>query len=254
MSQIIEIKVPDIGDYKDVPVIEVLVKVGDKVEKEQSIVVLESDKATMDIPSSHSGVVKEIKVKAGDNLSQGSVVMTMEEGAAENAPAPASVSAVSAAPTTPPPLAAEPPIKKAPAPPPISNTVAIVDTELSHASPSARKFARELGVTITQVKGSGPKGRITQEDVQAFVKAAMSGGAGNPAVASSGGSLGGLNLIPWPKVDFTKFGEIERQPLSRIKKLTAANLARNWVMIPAVTYHDDADITELEEFRVLTNK
>jgi pyruvate dehydrogenase E2 component (dihydrolipoamide acetyltransferase) len=117
-----------------------------------------------------------------------------------------------------------------------------------------RKFARELGVTITQVKGSGPKDRITQEDVQAFVKAAMSAGAGNPANASSGGSLGSLNLIPWPQVDFTKFGEIERQPLNRIKKLTAANLARNWVMIPAVTYHEDADITDLEAFRVLTNK
>jgi pyruvate dehydrogenase E2 component (dihydrolipoamide acetyltransferase) len=180
--------------------------------------------------------------------------MTIEEDAIENAPAPASVSAASAAPAAPKPVAIDPPITRAPAPPPISNTASVVDSEISHASPSVRKFARELGVTITQVKGSGPKGRITQEDVQAFVKAAMSGGAGNSASVSGGGSLGGLNLIPWPKVDFTKFGEIERQPLNRIKKLTAANLARNWVMIPAVTYHDDADITELEEFRVLTNK
>ncbi|QWE13255.1 dihydrolipoyllysine-residue acetyltransferase [Polynucleobacter sp. AP-Titi-500A-B4] len=247
----IEIKVPDIGDYKDVPVIEVLVKAGDTVEKEQSIVVLESDKATMDVPSSHSGIVKEVKVKVGDNLSEGSVVVILEGGSGSASTPVAAVSA-SAAPVA---KAVEPPIPRAPAPPPISNTPPpAVDATLSHASPSVRKFARELGVTITQVKGSGPKGRITQEDVQAFVKAAMSGGAGSPAAASSGGSLGGLNLIPWPKVDFTKFGEIERQPLNRIKKLTAANLGRNWVMIPAVTYHEDADITDLEAFRVQTNK
>ena len=249
----IEVKVPDIGDYKDVPVIEVLVKAGDKVEKEQSIVVLESDKATMDVPSSHAGVVKEVKVKVGDNLSEGSVVVILD-GASSGASAPAAASpAVSAAPAT---KAVEPPIARAPAPPPISSTPPSVDAAVSHASPSVRKFARELGVTIGQVKGSGPKGRITQEDVQAFVKAAMSGGigAGSSSAAASGGSLGGLNLIPWPKVDFTKFGEIERQPLNRIKKLTAANLGRNWVMIPAVTYHEDADITDLEAFRVLTNK
>ena len=252
MSQIIEIKVPDIGDYKDVPVIEVLVKVGDTVEKEQSIVVLESDKATMDVPSSHSGVVKEVKVKIGDSLSEGSVVIMLEEGASSTAAAPAAVPApVAAAPQAKAP-AVEPPIKLAPPPPPVSNTPPPVDDNVSHASPSVRKFARELGVTVSQVKGTGPKGRITQDDVQAYVKAAMSGG-GN-AGAASGGSLGGLNLIPWPKVDFAKFGEIERQPLNRIKKLTAANLGRNWVMIPAVTYHEDADITDLEAFRVLTNK
>ena len=251
MSQIIEIKVPDIGDYKDVPVIEVLVKVGDQIEKEQSIVVLESDKATMDVPSSHSGVVKEVKVKIGDNLSEGSVVVILEGGSSGSVATPVAASAAPAAPAV---KAVEPPIPRAPAPPPLSNTPPPVETPVSHASPSVRKFARELGVTIDQVKGSGPKGRITQEDVQAFVKAAMSGGAGNSAAASSGGSLGGLNLISWPKVDFTKFGEIERQPLNRIKKLTAANLGRNWVMIPAVTYHEDADITDLEAFRVLTNK
>jgi pyruvate dehydrogenase E2 component (dihydrolipoamide acetyltransferase) len=246
---LIEVKVPDIGDYKDVPVIEVLVKAGDKVEKEQSIVVLESDKATMDVPSSHAGVVKEVKVKVGDNLSEGSVVVILD-----GASGPAIAALASAAPAAPVARAVEPPIARAPAPPPISNTPPPVDATVSHASPSVRKFARELGVTIAQVKGSGPKGRITQEDVQAFVKAAMSGGAGSAATASSGGSLGGLNLIPWPKVDFTKFGEIERQPLNRIKKLTAANLGRNWVMIPAVTYHEDADITDLEAFRVFTNK
>ena len=252
MSQIIEIKVPDIGDYKDVPVIEVLVKVGDSVEKEQSIVVLESDKATMDVPSSHSGVVKEVKVKIGDSLSEGSVVIMLEEGASSTIAAPAPAPApVAAAPQAKAP-AVEPPIKLAPPPPPVSNTPPPVDDNVSHASPSVRKFARELGVTVSQVKGTGPKGRITQDDVQAYVKAAMSGG-GN-AGAASGGSLGGLNLIPWPKVDFAKFGEIERQPLNRIKKLTAANLGRNWVMIPAVTYHEDADITDLEAFRVLTNK
>ncbi len=248
MSQLIEIKVPDIGDYKDVPVIEVLVKAGDTVEKEQSIVVLESDKATMDVPSSHAGVVKEVKVKVGDSLSEGSVVIMLEEGAAAAAPAqtPAPAPIASPAPTV------EPPIKLAPPPPPISNTPPPADNNVSHASPSVRKYARELGVNVAQVTGSGPKGRITQEDVQAFVKAAMSGGG--TSSASSGGSLGGLNLIPWPKVDFSKFGEIERQPLNRIKKLTAANLGRNWVMIPAVTYHEDADITDLEAFRVLTNK
>ena len=245
----IEIKVPDIGDYKDVPVIEVLVKAGDKVEKEQSIVVLESDKATMDVPSSHSGIVKEVKVNVGDNLSEGSVVLILEGGLSGAASAPAAALVAPAVTKT-----VEPPIARAPAPPPISNTPPPVDAAVSHASPSVRKFARELGVTIAQVKGSGPKGRITQEDVQAFVKAVMSGGTGGPAAVSSGGSLGGLNLIPWPKVDFTKFGEIERQPLNRIKKLTAANLGRNWVMIPAVTYHEDADITDLEAFRVLTNK
>ena len=248
----VEIKVPDIGDYKDVPVIEVLVKAGDRIEKEQSIVVLESDKATMDVPSSHAGVVKEVKVKIGDNLSQGSVVLILEGGSSASVAAPV-VAPVAQAPISKP-AAVEPPAVRAPAPPPISNPAPVVDASLSHASPSVRKFARELGVTIQQVKGSGPKGRITQEDVQAFIKAAMSGGAGSPAAASSGQSLGGLNLIPWPKVDFTKFGEIERQPLNRIKKLTAANLGRNWVMIPAVTYHEDADVTDLEAFRVETNK
>ena len=255
MSQLIDIKVPDIGDYKDVPVIEVLVKAGDHVEKEQSIVVLESDKATMDVPSSHSGVVKEVKVKVGDSISEGAIVLVLEEsGATATAPPPAKAAPAPAA--SAPPIPApkvEPPIVRAPVPPPVKNTPVDVDPTASHASPSVRKFARELGVTIHQVTGSGPKGRITQEDVQAFIKAAMTGGAGSSSNVS-GGSLGGLNLIPWPKVDFSKFGETERQPLNRIKKLTAANLGRNWVMIPAVTYHEDADITELEAFRVHTNK
>ena len=255
MSQLIDIKVPDIGDYKDVPVIEVLVKAGDHVEKEQSIVVLESDKATMDVPSSHSGVVKEVKVKVGDSISEGAIVLVLEESGATAAappPAKAAPAPTASAPPIPAPKV-EPPIVRAPVPPPVNNTPVDVDPTPSHASPSVRKFARELGVTIQRVTGSGPKGRITQEDVQAFIKSAMTGGAGSGSNVS-GGSLGGLNLIPWPKVDFSKFGETERQPLNRIKKLTAANLGRNWVMIPAVTYHEDADITELEAFRVHTNK
>ena len=254
MSQLIEIKVPDIGDYKDIPVIEVHIKPGDTIEKEQSLVTLESDKATMDVPSSHSGIVKEVKVKVGDSISEGSVVLLLEGAEAVNtvAPqAPAPVKAPAPAPVAPTPVATPVPTQ-APAPAPVSAPAAELGQSGSHASPSVRKFARELGVTITSVKGTGPKGRITQDDVQAYVKSAMSGGSA-PA-ATSGGSLGGLNLLPWPKVDFSKFGQTERQALSRIKKLSAANLARNWVMIPAVTYHEDADITDLEAFRVQTNK
>ena len=268
MSQLIEIKVPDIGDYKDVPVIEVHIKPGDTIEKEQSLVTLESDKATMDVPSSHSGVVKEVKVKVGDSISEGSVVLLLEGSEAPintaantpaptQAPAPVKTQAPAPTPTpTPIPVAptpiAAPVPTQAPAPAPVSTPSAELGQSGSHASPSVRKFARELGVTIASVKGTGPKGRITQDDVQAFVKSVMSG-ASAPA-ATGGGSLGGLNLLPWPKVDFSKFGQTERQALSRIKKLSAANLARNWVMIPAVTYHEDADITDLEAFRVQTNK
>ncbi|WP_108508488.1 dihydrolipoyllysine-residue acetyltransferase [Polynucleobacter acidiphobus] len=256
MSQLLEIKVPDIGDYQDVPVIEVHIKPGDRVEKEQSLITLESDKATMDVPSSHAGVVKEVKVKVGDNISEGGVVLLLEASDAV-----ASAPAASAAPPAQVAPAAPAPVASSPTPPPAAiPAVASIRAEpvssidgASHASPSVRKFARELGVTIAQVKGTGPKGRISQEDVQAFVKSVMTG-ATTPASQSTSGSLGGLNLLPWPKVDFSKFGETERQPLSRIKKLSAANLARNWVMIPAVTYHEDADITDLEAFRVQTNK
>jgi pyruvate dehydrogenase E2 component (dihydrolipoamide acetyltransferase) len=258
MSQFIEIKVPDIGDYKDVPVIEVHIKPGDTIEKEQSLVTLESDKATMDVPSSHSGIVKEVKVKVGDSISEGSVVLLLEGSEAVSTPAPQAPTPVKTqAPTPAPILVAPTPIvtpvpSQAPAPAPVPTPSVELGQSGSHASPSVRKFARELGVTIASVKGTGPKGRITQDDVQAFVKSVMSG-ASAPA-ATSGGSLGGLNLLPWPKVDFSKFGQTERQALSRIKKLSAANLARNWVMIPAVTYHEDADITDLEAFRVQTNK
>jgi pyruvate dehydrogenase E2 component (dihydrolipoamide acetyltransferase) len=260
MSQLLEIKVPDIGDYQDVPVIEVHIKPGDRVEKEQSLITLESDKATMDVPSSHAGLVKEVRVKVGDNISEGGVVLLLEASDA-SAPAPAvsAAPAVQVAPVAPAPMASTPIPPSAPssAPTPLATPmraepVSSVDGA-SHASPSVRKFARELGVPIAQVKGTGPKGRISQEDVQAFVKSVMTG-ASALGSQSAGGSLGGLNLLPWPKVDFSKFGETERQSLSRIKKLSAANLARNWVMIPAVTYHEDADITDLEAFRVQTNK
>ena len=258
MSKLIEIHVPDIGDYSDVPVIEVLVKVGDVIEKEQSVVTLESDKATMDVPSSHAGLVKEIKVKVGDLISEGALVLVIESSdAASSSPAP-SAPAPQAAPSIPSVAVSTP----APMPTPVVAVAAApaaqampvaAGNDVSHASPAVRKYARELGVNVALVKGSGPKGRITQEDVQAFVKGVMSG-ATPTASTKSGGNMGGLDLLPWPTVDFTKFGAIERQPLSRIKKLSAANLARNWVMIPAVTYHEDADITELEAFRVSTNK
>ena len=258
MSKLIEIHVPDIGDYSDVPVIEVLVKVGDVIEKEQSVVTLESDKATMDVPSSHAGLVKEIKVKVGDLISEGALVLVVESSDAAaisspvpSAPAPQATPAIAPlAVSTPTPLAAS---VAAPPSPVAQATPAVTGTDVSHASPTVRKYARELGVNVALVKGSGPKGRITQEDVQAFVKGVMSGATPTTST-KSGGNMGGLDLLPWPTVDFTKFGSIERQPLSRIKKLSAANLARNWVMIPAVTYHEDADITDLEAFRVSTNK
>ena len=260
MSKLIEIHVPDIGDYSDVPVIEVLVKVGDVIEKEQSVVTLESDKATMDVPSSHAGIVKEIKVKVGDLISEGALVLVVESSDAAAIPAPAVATAAPSIPAVSMPMPA-PTQTQTQTPTPVAAVVApavqaisvAAGNEVSHASPAVRKYARELGVNVALVKGSGPKGRITQEDVQAFVKGVMSG-ATPTASTKSGGNMGGLDLLPWPTVDFTKFGAIERQPLSRIKKLSAANLARNWVMIPAVTYHEDADITDLEAFRVSTNK
>jgi len=218
----------------------------------------------MDVPSSHSGVVKELKIKVGDTISEGGIVLLLEGSEAAASPAaskPASAPAPTPTPiTTPAPTPVQTTPASSPAQAPVATQTATVRAEVvsaidgaSHASPSVRKFARELGVTISQVKGTGPKGRITQEDVQAYVKSVMTG-ASSPAGAATGGSLGGLNLLPWPKVDFNKFGPTERQALSRIKKISAANLARNWVMIPAVTFHEDADITDLEEFRVQTNK
>ncbi len=273
MATLLEVKVPDIGDFKDVPVIEINVKPGDVVKAEDSLVTLESDKATMDVPSPAAGTVKELKVAIGDKLAEGSLILLLEVGAAAPAPAPqvaapTAPAAVSPAPTISAPSAvptigtdyrpteAEPTVAPLSVhmPSPAEIVVAMGGTK-PHASPSVRRFARELGVDAAKVKGSGPKGRITQQDVQTFVKGVMSGaptaGAVPPAPASSGS---GLNLLPWPQVDFAKFGPIEVKPLSRIKKISGPNLLRNWVMIPAVTYHEDADITDLEALRVQLNK
>ncbi|AIO66993.1 dihydrolipoyllysine-residue acetyltransferase [Burkholderia oklahomensis] len=240
----VEVKVPDIGDYKDVPVIEIAVKVGDTVEKEQSLVTLESDKATMDVPSPAAGVVKDIKVKVGDAVSEGSLIVVLEStGSAASAPqaaAPAPAAASAPAP------AAAPAAAPAPA--------ASGEYRASHASPSVRKIARELGVDVSRVQGTGPKGRITKEDVTAFVKGVMTGQRAAPAAAAAPAGGGELNLLPWPKIDFTKFGPVDAKPLSRIKKISGANLHRNWVMIPHVTNNDEADITELEALRVQLNK
>jgi pyruvate dehydrogenase E2 component (dihydrolipoamide acetyltransferase) len=261
----VEVKVPDIGDFKDVEIIEVLVKPGDTVSKEQSLITVESDKASMEIPSSSAGVVKELKVKIGDKVSQGAVILMVEAAAAEAAtsaaaPAPA---APAPAPAAAPAAAAESAARVAPTSPP-STAFATEMVERpqptgnegatkAHASPSVRKFARELGVDLAAVRGSGPKGRITPEDVREFVKGVMAGGARPAAAAApSGGGLPGL--LPWPQVDFAKFGPIERVEMSRIKKLSGPNLHRNWVTIPHVTNHEDADITELEAFRVQLNK
>ncbi|CAJ7064071.1 dihydrolipoamide acetyltransferase [Burkholderia pseudomallei] len=241
----VDVKVPDIGDYKDVPVIEIAVKIGDTVEKEQSLVTLESDKATMDVPSPAAGVVKDIKVKVGDAVSQGSLIVVLEAsgGAAASAPqAAAPVPAPQAAP------AAAPAPAQAPAP------AASGEYRASHASPSVRKFARELGVDVSRVTGTGPKSRITKDDVTAFVKGVMTGQRAAPGAAAAPAGGGELNLLPWPKVDFSKFGPFEAKPLSRIKKISGANLHRNWVMIPHVTNNDEADITELEALRVQLNK
>lgn len=254
---LVNVNVPDIGDYKGVPVIEVHVKPGDVVEKEQSLVTLESDKATMDVPSSHAGVVKEVKVKVGDSVSEGDLVVILESSSAGASVAAAPTKAPSAAPAVAPqvsaPVSSPAPVQNAPQASAPRTESAPSTGAISHASPSVRKYARELGVDVTKVIGTSPKGRISQEDVQAYVKNIMTGQAASPAGAPVVAS-GGLNLLPWPKIDFSKFGETETKPLSRIQKLSAANLSRNWVMIPAVTYHEDADITDLEAFRVMTNK
>ena len=282
---LVEVKVPDIGDFKDVAVIELLVKPGDTVKVDQSLVTVESDKASMEIPSSHAGVVKELKVAVGDTVNEGSLVLLLEaaDTAAAVTPAPTPAAPVAAPAPEPAPAPAPSPVQVAAAAVPVpaqapaaAETVAPVSAAphqpaavpalgLPHASPSVRRFARELGVPLQEVKGTGPKGRITQDDVQAFTKAVMAGTAQTQAISASvaaavakaapaGGAGAELGLIPWPKVDFAKFGPIERKELGRIKKISGANLLRNAVMIPAVTNHDDADITDLEAFRVLTNK
>jgi len=254
-----EVKVPDIGS-EDVPVIEILVKVGDTIAKDQGLITLESDKATMEVPAPFAGVVKEIKVKLGDELSEGAVIALVEAvGGTPAAAAPASAPAAT--------KVEAPKVEEKPEPiggrsvlpgnapegdvaptarAPFDSGI-IMPGDAPYASPAIRAFARELGVDIRQVKGSGRGGRIQREDVTGYVKHALASGArpsGAPVAAG-----GGLNLLPWPKVDFSKFGEIEEKPLSRIQKISGANLARNWAMIPHVTQHEDADITELEAFR-----
>ncbi|MBU6223624.1 MAG: dihydrolipoyllysine-residue acetyltransferase [Burkholderiales bacterium] len=273
---LIEVKVPDIGDFKDVAVIEVFVKSGDTIKVEQSLITVESDKASMEIPSSHAGVLKELKVKLGDKINIGDLLAILEGVDAESAPAAAPAASSQAAPATSAPSSvtvASAPAVASPAAAATTSSAsvalasAVIDVPahapgrttvgLPHASPSVRKFARELGVPLDELKGSGNKGRITQEDVQAFTKSVMSGVTQTKAQAAKGGSGGdgaALGLIPWPKVDFAKFGPIERKEMGRIKKISGANLLRNAIMIPAVTNHDDADITDLEAFRVSTNK
>jgi pyruvate dehydrogenase E2 component (dihydrolipoamide acetyltransferase) len=264
MSETIEVKVPDIGDYKDVPVIEVFVKPGDEVKAEESLITVESDKATMEVPSPTSGKVKELKVKVGDKVSQGSLVLLLDAAGAAKPPAedkaapqkaepaaqkqaPPPQPAAADTPATPPAAAPQrAPESREPAPRAPSGGAAIDEAAFgrAHASPAVRRLAREFGVDLSRVKGSGPKERIVREDVQAYVKERLAGGG---ASAAAGGA--GLDLLPLPQVDFSKFGETRVEPLSRIRKLSGANLHRNWVTIPHVTQNDEADITALEAFR-----
>jgi pyruvate dehydrogenase E2 component (dihydrolipoamide acetyltransferase) len=275
MGQLVEVKVPDIGDFKDVEVIEVLVKPGDAVAKEQSLVTVESDKASMEIPSSTAGVVKELKVKLGDKVNEGSLLLVLDAAAgAAAAAAPAAAEAPKAAVAPAPAAAAAPKAAIAPAPAAAASAAEqrshAFHTEMGerpapidlgtpgarpHASPSVRKFARELGVDLSHVAGSGPKGRITPDDVREHVKAVMAGGARAAAAAPAAVASGpGMNLPAWPSVDFSKFGPVERVAMSRIRKISGPALTRNSIMIPHVTNHDDADITELEAFRIQLNK
>ncbi|WP_369940513.1 dihydrolipoyllysine-residue acetyltransferase [Xanthomonas medicagonis] len=273
---VVEARVPDIGDYSDVPVIEVLVAVGDTVKKDQSLVTLESDKATMEVPASVAGVVKELKVKVGDSLSEGKVVALIEvAGSDADAPSAVAPSAETGGGVEPVPASSAPdklaqreiaqvqataPAKAAApsatqsSPPVEFNADSVLPQKVPYASPAVRVFARELGVDLFQVGGSEQGGRITKDDVQRYVKAALSGAAPAAAGAAPAAGGNGLNLLPWPKVDFAKFGEVEVKPLSRIKKISGANLARNWAMIPHVTQFEQADITELEALRVALNK
>jgi pyruvate dehydrogenase E2 component (dihydrolipoamide acetyltransferase) len=265
-----EARVPDIGGHDNVPVIEVMIKAGDRVEKDQSLITLESDKATMEVPAPFAGTVKEVKLKVGDEVSEGAVIALIEaEGAAapspqrgeprpelveggrgEGATSPQSSAGNPAASTRPSPQPSPQGGEGVAAPamprPPIDAGL-VMPGDAPYASPAVRAFARELGVDVRQVKGSGRGGRIQREDVAGYVKHALASGARPSGAPVAGG--GGLNLLPWPKVDFAKFGEIEEKPLSRIQKISGANLARNWAMIPHVTQHEDADITELEAFR-----
>jgi pyruvate dehydrogenase E2 component (dihydrolipoamide acetyltransferase) len=256
----VEVKVPDIGDVSEVEVIELMVKVGDTVKVDQSLITVESDKASMEIPSSHAGVIKELKVKLGDKVKEGTLVLVLEADAAAATPASAPAAAAPAPAATAPAPAPAPVAENKPAPaaapaPAAPAAPVHASGSIPHASPSVRKFARELGVDLSKVAGTGIKARITHEDVQNYVKGVIAGAANGSAVAagSKGGSGVGLDLLPWPSLDFSKQGPTELLPLSRIKKLSGPNLHRNWVMIPHVTQFDEADITELEEFRKQAN-
>jgi pyruvate dehydrogenase E2 component (dihydrolipoamide acetyltransferase) len=236
-----EVRVPDIGDFKDVPVIEIFVKPGDSVKAEDPLIAIESDKATMEVPAPLSGIVREIKVKTGDKVSEGAMILVLATNDASAAPGAPSTSPASTS--------------AAPAATSVAAAGAVDEKAfaLAYAGPAVRKLARELGVELGKVKGAGNHGRILREDVEAFGK----GGAASvkpQTAAASGGGVGGIDLLPWPKVDFAKFGPVERKELGRIKKISAANLHRNWVVIPHVTTHDEADITDLEQFRVKMNK
>ncbi|MEI6723051.1 MAG: dihydrolipoyllysine-residue acetyltransferase [Betaproteobacteria bacterium] len=248
MAGSIEVKVPDIGDLKEVGVIEVLVAPGDRVEKEGSLITVESDKATMEIPSPVAGVVKELKIKVGDKVAKGSLILILDE-AAGSAPVAPAQSAAAAVSTTPAPAvaAAEPPPHPVAKPDPVPLEPQDLTVSKPHASPSIRMFARELGVDLSKVKGTGLKGRVTREDVQAFVKGALA--AVKPVSASASGGGLPFNLPELPNIDFAKYGPVETRALSRIKKISGANLHRNWVSIPHITQFDEADITELESFR-----
>ncbi|MGB4912413.1 MAG: dihydrolipoyllysine-residue acetyltransferase [Candidatus Dechloromonas phosphoritropha] len=251
---LVKVTVPDIGDFSDVPVIDLFVKVGDNIKVDDAIATLESDKATMDVPSTVSGVVKEVLIQLGSKVSEGAVLIKVETGApAAAAQAAAPASAAVAVPGAAAPVAAPvAPVAAAPA----ALAPALPAGSKVHASPSVRAYARQLGVDLSKVSASGPKNRIVKEDLTKYVKGVMTGAISGPVASATGGVVGGgvLDLLPWPKVDFARFGEVEIKPLSRIKKISGQNLSRNWVMIPAVTYHEDADITDLEAFRVLLNK
>ena len=240
MAEIKNVLVPDIGNYKDVAIIEVSVKAGDTVKTDQPLITLETDKATMDVPAPFDGVVKEIKVKVGDKVSEGALIVTIEgNGAAVTAPgATTPVATTAVAPTAAPSIPQPAPVVAAA----VAQNTPVASSGSAHASPSIRRFARELGVNLPQVKGSGEKGRVTKDDVQNFVKQSLA----QPRGATGGN---GLQVLEMPVVDFAKFGPIETKALSRIKKISGANLHRNWVTIPHVTQFEEADISEMEAFR-----
>ncbi|MGB0893210.1 MAG: dihydrolipoyllysine-residue acetyltransferase [Parashewanella sp.] len=250
-TKVVDIAVPDIGGDKDVPVIEILVSVGDSIEEDAGLVTLETDKATMDVPSPQAGVVKSVALKEGDKVSEGTLVITLEVQGEAPAAAPAP-KAEASKPVEAPKAAAPAPAPKPPVPHHPSASAPVASGKVVHASPAVRRLAREFGVDLTQVTGSGRKGRIVKEDVQAYVKYELSRPKATAAAATGG--EGGLQVIAAPKVDFSKFGEVEEVPLSRIQKISGPNLHRNWVTIPHVTQFDEADITEMEAFRKQQNE